>query len=246
MSQHAYLAGRWEEAVELVERSLQTFLKIGDEMNGTIAAINLAGFLSDQGRLEEAEPLFRRSLELRRATGNPLKIADGANELGRFAARIGKFDEARTLLTEARELGAAEGDEIEILTSGVWLAECHVLEGDAAAALAVCDESLELAETVSGVSILQSMLHRLRGWSLLQLKDLEAAANAFDESLRLARLDAENVLMRSSDYEVALTLDALARLGELVGDPTADLEAERNAIVAKLAVLKLPKPPLPF
>jgi class 3 adenylate cyclase/tetratricopeptide (TPR) repeat protein len=245
MGVRAYLAGRWEDAVELVERAWKTFLKIGDEMNGTIAAINLAGFLSDQGRLDEAEALFRRSLELRRAAGNPLKIADGANELGRFAARAGKFDEARALLAEARQLGAAEGDEIELFTSDVWLAECHVLEGDAAAAIAVCDEALELARTMSGVSILVAMLHRLRGWALLQLRDIEAAADSFDASLRLAQLEGENVLMRSSDYETALTLDALAQLGELVGDPTADLEQERNAILSKLAVLKLPRPPLP-
>jgi class 3 adenylate cyclase/tetratricopeptide (TPR) repeat protein len=246
MGQRAYLAGRWAEAVELTERAWKTFLKIGDEMNGTILAINLAGLLADQGRLEEAEPLLRRSLDVRRAAGNPLKIADGANELGRFSARVGNFAEARELLAEARELGASEDDDIEVLSSQVWLAESYVFEGDAESAIAVCDEGLRLASTMSGVAILEAMLHRLRGWAYLQHKDLEAAAGAFEESLRIARLDTENVLMRSTDYEIALTLDALSHLGELVGDSTVDLEHERNAIVAKLAVLKLTRPPLPL
>jgi hypothetical protein len=77
----------------------------------------------------------------------------------------------------------------------------------------------------------------------MQLRDLEGAGAAFDESLSLARLEGENIGMRSADYEVALTLDALGQLGEMVGGPIADLERERDAIVAKLAVLQLPRPP---
>ena len=89
------------------------------------------------------------------------------------------------------------------------------------------------------------MLHRLRGWAYMQLRDLESARGAFDESLRLARVEGENVGMRSADYEIALTLDALDQLGELVGDPAVDLERERDALMAKLSVLKLSRPPLP-
>jgi hypothetical protein len=51
--------------------------------------------------------------------------------------------------------------------------------------------------------------------------------------------------MRSADYEIALTLDALEQLGELVGNPKADLEHERDALMAKLAVLNVKRPPLP-
>ena len=245
MGGRSYLAGRWDEAIELAERARQTFLRIGDEMNATVAALNVACIQSDQGRLEEAAPHFRRSLELRRAVGNRMKIADGANELGRFESRRGNFDEARALLVEARELFLAEGDEVEALAADVWLVESFVHEGASEAALELAASALERTAELPGVDIFAAMLHRLRGWAHLQRRELEPAAAAFGESLRLARREGENVGLRSADYEIALTLDALARLGELVGDPTVDLERERDALLAKLGVLRLAEPPLP-
>jgi class 3 adenylate cyclase/tetratricopeptide (TPR) repeat protein len=243
MGGRAYLAGRWEEAIEYADRARRTFLRIGDEMNATVAGLNVACIRSDQGRLEDAEPLFRRGLELRRVAGNPLKVADAASELGRFAGRIGSFEEAHSLLAEARELFSTEGDEVEALAADVWRVESLVHQGASTAALALADDALERTKSTPGVAILAAMLHRLRGWAFMQLRDLEGAGAAFDESLSLARLEGENIGMRSADYEVALTLDALGQLGEMVGGPIADLERERDAIVAKLAVLQLPRPP---
>ncbi|TML66763.1 MAG: tetratricopeptide repeat protein, partial [Actinobacteria bacterium] len=245
MGGRAYLAGRWEEAIAYADRARSTFVRIGDEMNATVAALNVACIRSDQGRMEDAEPLLRRGLELRRAGGNPLKIADGASELGRFAGRIGSFDEAHALLAEARELFSVEGDEVELLAADVWRVECLVLEGASAAALELAADALARATTTPGVAILAATLQRLRGWAFMQLRDLENAGAAFEESLSLARLEGENIGMRSADYELALTLDALEQLGDLVGQPTADLERERDAIVARLAVLQLTRPPLP-
>ena len=86
---------------------------------------------------------------------------------------------------------------------------------------------------------------RLRGWAYVQLKDMEGAREAFDESLRLARIEGENVGMRSADYEIALTLDALGHLGDLVGDPTVDLERERARRVEGPAHALLTPPPRP-
>jgi tetratricopeptide (TPR) repeat protein len=245
MGGRAYLAGQWEEAIEHCDRARKTFQRIGDEMNATVAALNLACIRSDQGRLEDAEPLFRRGLELRRVAGNPLRVAESASELGRFAGRTGNFEEAQSLLAEARELFSAEGDEVEALAADVWRVESLVHQGSSTAALELADDALERTKSTPGVAILAAMLHRLRGWAFMQLRDLEQAGAAFGESLELARLEGENLGMRSADYEVALTLDALGRLGEMVGGPIEDLERERDAIVAKLAVMHLQRPPLP-
>ena len=51
MGGRAYLAGRWEEAIEHADRARRTFQRIGDEMNATVAALNVACIRSDQGRL---------------------------------------------------------------------------------------------------------------------------------------------------------------------------------------------------
>ena len=245
MGGRAYLAGRWEEGIEFADRARRTFLRIGDEMNATVAALNVACIRADQGRLTDAEPLFRRSLELRRAAGNPLRVGEAASELGRFAGRTGDFQEADALLAEAREVFITEGDDVEALAVDVSRVECLVQQGASAAALELAENALERTKATPGVAILAATLHRLRGWAFMQLRDLERAGAAFDESLSLARLEGENMGMRSADYEVALTLDALEQLGDLVGQPTAKVEQERDAIVAKLAVLQLTRPPLP-
>ena len=75
------------------------------------------------------------------------------------------------------------------------------------------------------------MLHRVVGYGLLQQGDATGAAAAFDESLRLAR-------DQRAQYQVALTLAAITTLR-----PSPEQEAERDAILAELAVVALPPAP---
>jgi class 3 adenylate cyclase/tetratricopeptide (TPR) repeat protein len=241
---YTYLDGRWDEALELAERARDASLKIGDETTATVAALNIAEVRSDQGRFEDAEPALRKLLELRRATGLPLEIAEAASVLGRQAARVGSLDEARSLLDEARELYAAEGDEVDLLTTDTRLVECLVLEQKADQALTLAAEALHRAEGTAGVSVLVATLHRLRGWAFMQLGDLDSAQQALEESLRLARLEDENFGIRSADYEVALTLGAVARLRTLCGEAAAEAEAERDAIFGRLGVVSVAEPSL--
>ena len=63
-------------------------------------------------------------------------------------------------------------------------------------------------------------------------------------SLATARRGGENYGLISNEYEVALTLDALSRVERLAGNDVGGLEAERDAITARLGVVRLPRPPL--
>jgi predicted ATPase len=240
-----YLRGRWDEALELAERARTTFLRMGDESQASIAALNIAEVRSDQGRMDEAEPVFREVLDVRKAAGNPLKIAEAWSLLGRHLARVGEHEEARAVLEEARELFEAEGDAEDLLTTDAWLSECHVLEGNTAAGLELSLETLERAESLSGVSVVVTHLHRTRGWAYMQMAELVNARTALEESLRIARGDNENFGIMSADYEVALTLNALVRLRGLTGEPTEEIAYERDMIFARLGVLSVPEPPLP-
>ncbi|HET7138031.1 MAG TPA: tetratricopeptide repeat protein, partial [Gaiellaceae bacterium] len=240
---YTYLEGRWDEAIELAERARDTFRKIGDDTHALIAALNIAEVRSDQGRGEEVDLLFREAVEARRAGGIAIEIAEAVGLLGRHEARVGNFAEARTLLAEARSLYEEGGDDFDLLTTDLRLVECLVLEGKPDEALRIATRALADADDVAGVSVLVAALHRHRGSALAQSGDREAARAAFAESLATARAGGENYGLISNDYEVALTLDALARLERLDGNDAGGLEAERDETLTRLGVVRLPEPP---
>ena len=242
---YAYLEGRWNDALELAERARDTFRKIGDDTNAMIVELNIAGVRSDQGRSDEAGPVFVDAVDRRRAAGIPGEVAEALGLLGSHEARAGSFEEARAHLDEARKLLEGEdGVEFDLLTTEARLVECLVLERRPAEALAAADASLDAALAVSGASGIVAALHRHRGWAHAQLGDFEAARAALVASLETTRAPGENYGLVSNEYEAALTLDALVRLELHAGEETAALEAERDEILARLGVVRLPAPPL--
>jgi class 3 adenylate cyclase/tetratricopeptide (TPR) repeat protein len=241
---YRYLDGKWDEAIDLAGRARDTFRKIGDDTNALIVALNIAEVLSDQGRSDEAGPVFHESIDARRAIGIPLEIAEALSLLGRHEARVGNFAEAHAAFDEARALYEEHGDEFGQLTTDARLVECLALEGRGADVVTAAADALERAETVGGASVLVAALHRLRGFGLVQMGDAGAGRVAFAESLATARLKGENYGLISNEYEIALTLDALSRVERQAGNDVGGLEAERDAITARLGVVRLPQPPL--
>ncbi|HET7647248.1 MAG TPA: tetratricopeptide repeat protein [Gaiellaceae bacterium] len=240
---YTYLEGRWDEAIELAARARDTFRKIGDDTHALIAALNIAEVRSDQGRGEEVDRLFREAVEARRAGGIPVEIAEAVSLLGRHEARVGNFAEAHELLGEARALYEDGADDFDLLTTDVRLVECLVLEGKPEDALRAAARALADAKDVAGASVLIAALHRHRGSALAQSGDPDGARTAFAESLETARAGGENYGLISNDYEVALTLDALARLERQEGNDAGGLEAERDETLTRLGVVRLPEPP---
>jgi class 3 adenylate cyclase/tetratricopeptide (TPR) repeat protein len=239
----AFLEGRWNDALTYVGRAREAWERVGNLTLASVAAFNIGQTLSDQGRIEEAEPLLRDALEAQEASGNLLDIALTTSALGRLAARAGRFQEARALLEEAREMCIRDRHEVEVLTTDCRIAESLVLQGDGLA-LARVQETLRRAATIEGVSVQFAMLHRLRGWALMQEGMLEDANEALEESLRFARAGEANFGMESADYDAALTLDAFVQLGQLKSEAVSALERERDAITKRLGVVATPRPPL--
>jgi Asp-tRNA(Asn)/Glu-tRNA(Gln) amidotransferase A subunit family amidase len=125
-----------------------------------------------------------------------------------------------------------------VLETDARIAECYVFSGDVAAALRHADETLERAGR-SDVEVQVPLLHRLRGWALLQSGDPAGAREAMERSLASGR-------EIGADYEVALTITALARLDYLqVASQDAALRAESRSIYERLGVLSVPVVPLP-
>jgi tetratricopeptide (TPR) repeat protein len=183
-------------------------------------------------------------LRIWRAAGSEIDVAEAASLLGRLETRAGRFAEARALLEEARVLSESEGDDVKVLIADVWLAECLVMQGDRQSAASLVADTRRRAGEMEGVSVLIATLDRLQGLVFVEEGELERARAAFEESLRAARLPDANLPMRSVDYEVASTLDALANLDRLTGDSSDGHEHERDVILERLGVVALPSPPL--
>ena len=229
-----YWAGNWDAAVELYERSRLAHEHIGDPVGAGLGIFNIGEILSDQGRLDEAEPMLRRALRLSKAAGERSGVAYALSQLARTAARAGRTEEAMAGYEAAREEFAGIGDAAGVTETEARVAECHVLRGAAHEALAIADDLLERTRAKEGLATLLPLLHRVRGYALLQTGDLDAAREALGFSLESAA---------GTDYEYAHTLRALAVLADAAGVPDPARLAEAARIFDRLGVVTTFDPP---
>jgi class 3 adenylate cyclase/tetratricopeptide (TPR) repeat protein len=234
----AYYQGKWQEAVEFYAKGREAREKTGDAVSGAMGTSNIGEIRSDQGRLEEAEPLFREALRIWRAAGFRAGTADAMIHLGRVESRSGRFEEALALFEGARAEYVDVGAGALVLETDARIAECLLFQGAAGPVLELTAEALQRGKAMGGGGAQMAMLHRLRGYAHMQLRDLKSARDALEESLGIGR-------SRQADFEVALTLRALADLVRLEGgDSAGPLEAQCQAILDRLGVVSLPRVPL--
>jgi predicted ATPase/class 3 adenylate cyclase len=227
----AYYAARWREATDFYERAAQLSRRAGDVVSEGIARTNEGEILGDQGHLDAADAQFRDALRILRAAGSRFSAAVVVANLGRTAARTGRFAEAHELLTEAKREFDAIGSAKYSTETSARQSECFVLAGRYADALPLLDAVI--AEVVDEEpTALAAMVQRLSGYALYQARRKDEARPRFDESLRIAT-DAE------AEYELALTMRALAETGAPEYGPLADVILER------LGVVSTPYVPLP-
>ena len=100
----------------------------------------------------------------------------------------------------------------------------------------VPDNGLERVRSLGG-AVQEPGFLRVRGYALMQEIELDGAQRALQESLSAAR-------EREAEFEVALTLDALARLSELREASTDPEATEARETFARLRVTAVPSLPL--
>ena len=235
---YAYLEGRWDDARQLWERGRQACEQMGDLVHAATGSNNIAEILSDQGRLEEAETMFREALRIWQAAGYREGVAYALGNLGRVAARACRHNEAGEQLEQARTLLLDIGEERAAVEIDARIAENLVLRGEGTAAAALVDETLRRLEKLGGWATVTTMLTRLRAYAFAQSGDLEAARGAAHEALTVGREG-------NATYEIALTLEAMARIDELRGDPGLEEHAaEARTLLGQLGVVSTPVVPL--
>ncbi len=234
----AYWSGDWTEALQYFERANELNERVGDVIRAALGRNNIAEILADQGRWEEADRLFRTVERSLRAASFRVAVAYVRANMGRTAARAGRFDEAEELLEEARQGAYEAGAASQMVESEARLAEMHVLRGQPDQALRAVDSALQRSDAKEGVTAQEPLIHRVRGYALLQLGELDRAAADLRQSLEAAQA-------RDADYERALAAKALVDHAEVAGvepDPQL-LEASRQTFEA-LGVERLPAIPL--
>jgi tetratricopeptide (TPR) repeat protein len=228
----SYWQERWGDAVDTWTRAAETSERAGDAVGAAFADCNIAEVLSDQGRFEEAEARFRRALQVWRGTGDDQGVAYASAQLGRTYIRARRIDEGLALLREALQRYRALRVQGDALDAEVWITEGEVARGDPGVDAAITD----LAEKVEPGSPAQRTLDRLAAYSLAQRGETAAARERLADAAERAR-DA------GSSYDLAIALDALARLeGDAAGRRSR--AAERDPIMKALGIERLPEPPL--
>ena len=235
----AWLRGRWDEAVELFDKGRQLRLRIGDEVDAATGTLNIAEVLSDQGRLDEARPLFEESLRVWRAADFGIGVAY-VDQQPRHASPAGSGDFER-----AAELYDAAARAVPRR----WCQSHELIDTDARIAEALVFQGRSRRGDRAGVGRARadgSPRRRHPGPDAPPHPRLRAGADrrsrpAPSDELR-GSLEAGRA--RNARYEVALTLDAIARVAEAGGRLDAPARAEADELFAALGVVFVPTVPL--
>ena len=100
---HAYHCGRWDEALDLFDRSRSSNARIGNHLDAGYGSWNIAEILMDQGRIEEAERELASLSLLWRSVGFALGDALVDWQRGRLEGRWGDPARGLELLRPVRE-----------------------------------------------------------------------------------------------------------------------------------------------
>ena len=231
----AYYRGEWEVAVERYRRAQELQQRTGNATEAMLGNLNIAVVLTDQGHLAEGERLIEEALRVWRAARMAVGEGFGLAELARIVAREGRHGEVPALLDEARSIFVRIHKPPEVVMVDAVAAECALLADDVPEARSMAERALTGIASVDGAGVHAALAHRVLGVALLRSGDLGGARRHLETSLEDGRA-------RAAEYEVALTVGALARLAraeDRPGDAEA-LEAESSSILERLAVLDPP------
>jgi hypothetical protein len=126
-------------------------------------------------------------------------------------------------VSELRQLGIDAYAEL----AQAWIAEAEAFGGDPFRAMEIASQELQANDRQ------RPLLTRMGGIALVRLGQKQAAMRELGHSLKTAR-------ERKADYDIAATIDVMAA----VGGADQDLSRERDAILARLKIRKLPAPAL--
>jgi tetratricopeptide (TPR) repeat protein len=224
----AYWDGRWDDAVALYRRSGESCRRAGRPADAAYTDCNVGEILSDQGKLDEAEARLLDARRVWSVTGEPQGVAFVDLLLARVAMRRGDCGKALPALEAAGSDLRRFGMDGYADFAAALVAEAQAFAGDPSRALEIVRSELRTADQH------RPLVERVVGTALARLGQR-------DEAERELRRAFESARACRAPYDLAATIEMLAMLG--AAEP--ELLAERDRILERLKIERLPVPAPP-
>ncbi len=230
----AYLAGRWDEALEWFAGDRNICQRAGNMVGAAIAAANIGDIYVKRGQHAEAEPVLRDAIRVLRASGFNDGAACSELQLARVLVRRDAFDEANAMLERIRTEFIALGQSANALEATLIAALAQIRQGKADSALDLLDRAAAAAGESGALLVPQVAEARVR--ALAAIGKHAAVAAEIEKGLTAARrlgLRYEEAILLVARIDIARDTGATANPADLT-------EAAR--ILKGLGALWAPRP----
>ena len=193
-------SGRFSDAAEALDRSLQVFRSLGDRAGEAFALAQLGHLHRTLSEIAAAIEYFRLSADIRTAIPDQRGSALSLTGIALAEAARGNAEAARGLAGEAARVLDRSGDN-----PGVWLINLAAIESITGR----YRRAAHTVESLLGLRVLPD-LHRLVSWEhlmLAQLRERIGDGVGAEAALRAARA----VFLRIGDRQGLAVTDAVAR-----------------------------------
>lgn len=193
------LLGDFEAGRRMASESLELAQRLAHPHSLAYARFWIGWILQTGGAHEEALPHLETAMELGRAHDLPLIVEWGRIVRGAALTQLDRRDEGIDEMRKSLRRQDAMGSRLERPYCLTLLAEAILSSGDAAQALALCDEALEIGRATESLDF-QPETHRWRAEALRALgHSLSEVRAELDIALRLARSSGCVLLERRID-----------------------------------------------
>lgn len=216
------LAGHFEDAVALAEKSTEAVVERGEETAAALFHMNRWDIEAAAGRHEDAAAEARAACEAFEQMGERSWLSTAACQLAESLYVLGRYDEADEWARKGRALGA-DDDIATQAGSAQVLAKLAARRGDSDEALKLGERALELVQaTESPLHVGEALLdlaevHHLLGDDAGARSNLDAAIGQFER--REARSLVDNARRRFAELGVLGGRPPHAETGDGGGHP---------------------------
>jgi CHAT domain-containing protein/tetratricopeptide (TPR) repeat protein len=190
----ALLQGRYDRALDYLERSRRRYTSLGMPHQSAIAEQEIADAYLELNLVPEATAIYERVIPQFSELGMRAEQARALAYNGRAAILLGRLAEAHDLLMEARRLYAAEGNEVGDAMVTLTQAQLDYHQGNYAAAVSSAAEA-EPKLARSGSRRKHWLAQWLRGEAERARGHIAAAKTILDQTLREVGLNEQPQLV---------------------------------------------------